>query len=252
MNIKSFLLSVVALGIASVASAQTQVVAHRGYWKSEGAAQNSVAALRAAAAINVYGSEFDVQLTADKEIVVNHDADYQGHVIAKTKLADLRKLQLANGEPLPTLEEYLKAGKQLPQLKMVLEIKEQVDKSDEDLMVDKVVAMIKAMRMEKQTDYISFSMRACERLARLAPDASVSYLGGKLSPAELKAKGVNGMDYHYNEFKKNPQWVSEAHALGMTVNVWTVDDMNVARQMRDLKVDFITTNRPLEAAEIVK
>lgn len=252
MNLKTFLLSVVAAGIASLASAQTQVVAHRGYWKSEGAAQNSVASLRAAAAIKVYGSEFDVQLTADKKIVVNHDADFQGRVIAKTKLADLRKLRLANGERLPTLKEYLKAGKKLPRLKMVLEIKEQVDKSAEDFMVDKAVAMVKAMRMEKQTDYISFSMRACERLARLAPGSSVSYLGGKLSPAQLKAKGVNGMDYHYNEFKKNPQWVAEAHALGMTVNVWTVDDMSVARQMRDLKVDFITTNLPLEVAGIVK
>jgi hypothetical protein len=32
--------------------------------------------------------------------------------------------------------------------------------------------------------------------------------------------------------------VKEAHDLGMTVNVWTVDDLDVARQMRDLKVDL--------------
>lgn len=252
MNLKTLLLSVVAAGMAGMASAQTQVVAHRGYWKSEGAAQNSIAALHAAAAINVYGTEFDVQFTADKKIIVNHDADFQGHVIAKTKMRKLRKLRLANGEPMPTLKEYLKAGKKYPQLKMVLEIKEQANKADEDLMVDKVVAMIKAMHMEKQTDYISFSLNACERLARLMPNASVSYLGGRLSPLQLKGKGINGLDYHYNEFKKNPQWVAEAHDLGMTVNVWTVDDMDVARRMRDLKVDFITTNLPVEVAELTR
>ena len=45
--------------------------------------------------------------------------------------------------------------------------------------------------------------------------------------------------------------MKEAHDLGMTVNVWTVDDLDVARQMRDLKVDFITTDRPEEMRALV-
>ena len=44
--------------------AQTQVIAHRGYWKAEGSAQNSLASLRKAAEAKVYGAEFDVQMTA--------------------------------------------------------------------------------------------------------------------------------------------------------------------------------------------
>jgi glycerophosphoryl diester phosphodiesterase len=30
----------------------------------------------------------------------------------------------------------------------------------------------------------------------------------------------------------------------MIVNVWTVNDMDVVRQMKDLKVDYITTDIP--------
>jgi glycerophosphoryl diester phosphodiesterase len=59
-----------------------------------------------------------------------------------------------------------------------------------------------------------------------------------------QAKGITGIDYHFKALQANPEWVKEAHDLGMTVNVWTVDDLDVARQMRDLKVDFITTTGP--------
>ena len=38
----------------------TQVIAHRGFWKTDGSAQNSIAALVKADSINCYGSEFDV------------------------------------------------------------------------------------------------------------------------------------------------------------------------------------------------
>ena len=46
--------------IISVASAQaqkSQVIAHRGYWKTAGSAQNSITALQKADSIHCYGSE---------------------------------------------------------------------------------------------------------------------------------------------------------------------------------------------------
>ena len=50
MGIKQILLSVVAMcGIVGAgAKPATEVVAHRGYWKAEGSAQNSVASLKKA------------------------------------------------------------------------------------------------------------------------------------------------------------------------------------------------------------
>ena len=75
--------------------AQTQVIAHRGFWKTEGSAQNSITALVKAAEAKVYGSEFDVQITSDGKLIVNHDAKFQGFVIAETPFSKLKKIRLS-------------------------------------------------------------------------------------------------------------------------------------------------------------
>ena len=44
----------------SPCKAKTGIIAHRGYWKTEGSAQNSIASLTKAQQLGIYGSEFDV------------------------------------------------------------------------------------------------------------------------------------------------------------------------------------------------
>ena len=59
---------------------KTAITAHRGYWKCEEAknAQNSIASFRLAQEYGLWGSEFDVRLTKDDVVVVNHDSDING------------------------------------------------------------------------------------------------------------------------------------------------------------------------------
>ena len=59
MKIKKLLFASALLFSAYNASAQTQVIAHRGFWKTEGSAQNSIAALLKADSIGCYGSGGD-------------------------------------------------------------------------------------------------------------------------------------------------------------------------------------------------
>ena len=49
-----------------------KVIAHRGYWKTEGSAQNSIRSLELANEINAFGSEFDVHLTSDDVLIIIH------------------------------------------------------------------------------------------------------------------------------------------------------------------------------------
>ena len=129
MQLKSFILTLFAL--AAVCSAQAQgshkvsIAAHRGFWKSEGAAgaQNSIAALREAQEMGAWGSEFDVHMTKDDVVVVNHDETIDGILIQSANYADLKDCRLVNGEPLPTLDDYLTQGEKCATTKLVLEIK---------------------------------------------------------------------------------------------------------------------------------
>ena len=243
---KRILISAIALLACIVGmQAQTQVIAHRGFWKTEGSAQNSIVALEKAAEEKLYGSEFDVQVTLDRKLIVNHDAKFQGFVIAETPYKQLKKIRLNNGEKLPNLKKYLKKGKKLD-IQLILEIKSHKSKEVEDKMVADIVKMVKKMGLEKQVEYIAFSLNVCEQLAKLTPESEIAYLNGDVAPAELKKKGINGIDYHYNVIEKHPEWVKEAHDLGMKVNVWTVNKEADMKKLIDMKVDYITTDQPLE------
>ncbi len=232
------------------AQAQTQVIAHRGFWKTPGSAQNSITSLRKAAEAKVYGSEFDVHITSDGTVVVNHDNNIAGYLIADTPYKTLKKTRLQNGESLSTLKNYLKEGKKLAGTQLILEIKRQRNKELEDLLTRKVVEMVNEMGMQKQVEYISFSLNVCEQLVKLAPGSVIAYVNGDIAPRDLKEKGITCIDYEYSVLFKHPEWIKEAHELGMTVNGWTADKDKDLKRLIQLKVDFITTNNPLRAKEL--
>jgi glycerophosphoryl diester phosphodiesterase len=87
-------------------------IAHRGLWKPNGPPENSLGAFQAACAAG-YGIELDVQLSADGEAVVFHDATLSRTTgregrIADHMAADLGAMRLANSdETIPTLADAL-------------------------------------------------------------------------------------------------------------------------------------------------
>lgn len=232
--------------------AQTKVIAHRGYWDCEGSAQNSIASLNKAHEIGVYGSEFDVLITPDGVPVVNHDDVVDGMRIEDTSYDKLKNIKLKNGEILPTLEQYLIVGKANAGTQLILEIKPHKVKENEDRAVAATLALVRKYHLEKQVEYISFSLNICKELLKGSPDSQISYLGGELSPKEIKEIGLTGLDYHYNVYEKNPEWIKEAKSLGLTTNAWTVDDSAIMKRLIDQKVDFITTDKPKELQGLLK
>ena len=64
----TFFLLPAAFGYAQTQS--TQIIAHRGFWKTNGSAQNSIAALMKADSVGCYGSEFDVWLTDEFHLLL--------------------------------------------------------------------------------------------------------------------------------------------------------------------------------------
>ena len=234
-----------ALLVGLTAMAQPKIVAHRGYWRTDGSAQNSITSLQKAAAVGCYGSEFDVWLTADGVPVVFHDATIDGIRIEDTTFATLMNHRLQNGEFIPTLQQYLTEGSKIEGCQLILEIKPHRNEVRDKRIADICVELVRTLGLEKKTEYISFSKVVCQRLHEITPDSKVAYLNGELSPAQIKEMGLTGIDYNEKVFVKHPEWLQEAKQLGVEVNVWTVDGEENLRHHVNLEgVDLITTNDP--------
>lgn len=230
----------------------TNVIAHRGYWKCNGSAQNSIKAIERAGEIKAYGSEFDVIIAYDGIPVVNHNNDYEGKHVETTPYSELKNLKLANGEKFPSLEEYIIAGKKNPDTQMILEIKPHSTPEKDIEAAHRVTALVQAMSAREQVEYITFSLTLAKELIRLDPQAKVAYLNGELSPNALKELGFTGLDYHFNVLQKNPTWIKEAQKLGLSVNVWTVNEPEKMKEMIAAGVDYITTDEPEVLQNILK
>ena len=228
-----------------------KVIAHRGYWRYEGAVQNSLSSLRASAQAGVYGSEFDVQITADGEVIVNHDPHLGGLPIAKSTYAQLVKARLGNGEPIPTLAKYLDEAKKHKDLKIILEIKKQANDSVEAVLVRKTLEAVKASGLSSRVQYISFSQFVCDQIIRNDKTADVAYLGGNMSPKEVKEHGFSGIAYSMDVLRVHPEWIDKAHKLGLTVNVWTIATEEHLKFVTTLHPDFITTDIPEDALRML-
>lgn len=225
--------------------AQTRIIAHRGYWQTQPpTTENSLKSLENAQKLKIYGAEFDVRMTKDGVLVVNHDEHHAKMEISETDFKELRKVKLSNGEDFPTLKDYLKKGKKDGSLKLIVEIKPDKTKEKEDELTAKTVRMIKDMKLESQSEFISFSLNICKEIKKLEPAFKVQYLKGELSPQQVKNEGLDGIDYHYSIFQKNPDWIAEATALGLITNAWTVNDIAVYEELKKQKIGFVTTNIP--------
>lgn len=222
------------------------VIAHRGAWKKNNFPENSIASLKEAFRLKCYGSEFDVHFTKDSVIVVNHDDVFKGLTIAASTYAELQQQLHTNGEQIPTLESYLKEGMKQKHTKLILEIK--IAKTPEGTLAltDAVVKLVKKLKADAWVEYISFSYAAVQRVVELDPSAEtafLAYLKQDVPVEKLKEDHIGQADYYYTIYKEG-DWFNKAHALGVTINAWTVNKEEDMQWLIEQKADFITTNEP--------
>jgi glycerophosphoryl diester phosphodiesterase len=230
------------------------VVAHRGAFKKHGLPENSIAALKEAIRLECTGSEFDVRMTADDLLVVNHDPHYNQLDIERSGYSQLAAATLNNGESLPTLREYLLAGLTANEhTRLVLEIKpSETSKERGQLIAEKTVRLVDAVGASHMVVYISFDFEILKKIRQIHPDAITQYLEGDKSPEQLKAETINGADYHISVFRKNPGWIQAAKKHKIILNAWTVNDREDMKWLLSNGFDFITTNEPELLFEVLK
>ena len=237
----------------NIVFADNVVIAHRGAWKKNNLPENSIASLREAIRLNCTGSEFDVRMTADDSLIINHDQHYNKLLVEKTTYAELEKFRLTNGEKLPTLREYILEGiKNNTATRLVCEIKPSASKERGLAIAEKVYRLVNELGAQHMVAYISFDYDILKKLVQLNPTVSTQYVSANKSPEFVKKDGISGIDYILTAFKKNPEWIAQAKKNSAILNAWTVNKEEDMDWLLANSFDFITTNEPELLFERIK
>ena len=232
------------------------IVAHRGYWNCDaaGSAKNSIASLKQAQELGVWGSEFDVNMTLDGELLVFHDGSVEGKKIEKHPASDFAYYRLKNDEPIPTLGQYLEQALKHPQTMLVFELKKHSCDIVETKAVDASIVELKKYGLfnPENVMFISFSKHICKEFAAKAPGFTVQYLEKDADPDELVGYGINGIDTKYKVLLRDSLLFDAARRNNMSVNTWTVNDTSYIREVIELGVDQITTDEPELVRQLLK
>lgn len=247
--------------IAPTPNPSAKIIAHKGYHPGA-IPENSLAALKEAQKLDVYGSEFDVYRTADGKVVVYHDRTLSLNGVSKNVFdctyEELQTVRLSNGENIPTLEQFLEQGKQAPQMKLICEIKYHND-GNGTTSGEKTVAaaeachaIVSAAGMTSQVEYISVNAAALKRLAVLSPGVMLQDVNSDypMDRASAVAAGIKGINYDFN--KLTDAQIADAHEKGMVVGTWTVNTEEDMRAMIGRGVDFITTDDPILLQKVLE
>jgi len=225
---------------------ETFIVAHRGAWKKMQHPENSIASLEQAFKNGYHATEFDIHMTADDSLVINHDPDYYGMPIETNTYANLNKRKLENGEDLPLLANFFKKSlEKKNNTQLIAEIKPSTISIERGRKIaDKVVALANQFQLGNKIAYISFDINILQQIVQIQPTAHTQYLEGNLSPDSLHQMGISGLNYHYSVYQKNESWIQEAKKRNMLLGSWTVNDREVMKWLIDKDFDYITTNEP--------
>jgi glycerophosphoryl diester phosphodiesterase len=201
--------------------------------------ENTLEAFIRAGQLGADGVELDVRRTADGAMVVHHDA----------ALADGRLIVELGEMGLPLYVPNLRAALEACAGKFVnIEIKNvpiDPDWDPDESVAAGVVALVQQMGIEEQVIVSSFGMGAIDAVH--ARDASIPTAWLTIpNYDQLRAidtaveHGHRALHPHYTVVTE--ELVNAAHANGLALNTWTVDDPVEMKRLDALGVDTIVTN----------
>jgi glycerophosphoryl diester phosphodiesterase len=237
--------------VSAARHARPLVIAHRG--ASGERAENTLSAYALAVQQRADMIEIDLHCTRDGAIVVAHDERLpglpHGREIGESSLADVLGLR-AGDERVPSLDEVLDAfGARIP---FNLEVK---------CGGAGAYAGIEALALSALTArglgptilFSSFDDGVLRRLRDVAPVARIGVLVSGRDPAYWleRCEAVGAEAVHLSKGLATEPAVESAHAAGLAVHVYTVDDPREMRSLLDRGCDGLFTNFPARMRELV-
>lgn len=225
-------------------SQHPRILGHRGASKQY--KENTLEAFAAVKELGGDGVELDVRRTKDEVLVVHHDA----------ALADGRLLFELDADELPDFVPTLAASLDAAGDQFVnIEVKNHPSDPDYDAehgISVAVAGLVLAFDMTDRVLVSSFDMDSIQRIHQTDPSIPIGWLvWGQADPAQLieraHAQGCAAINPH--DLLVDASFVQRANAVGLEVNVWTVDDPDRIRELAGFGVSSIITNAPDVAAK---
>lgn len=215
------------------------VFAHRGAHSAE--RENTLGAFRAALEIGVDGVELDVRRTLDGALVIHHDPEAQGVVIAHARADELPSF-------VPHLEESLEV---LGDVRVNVEVKNIKDEKEptydeSGTFVAAVIEVLRASGRLASLELSCFDLATCVAARAMEPALVVAWLNWTsplLDALEVAStNGLSAVNPHFLLVDAEGQ--ARAEALGLDLNVWTVNDAADLTSMGALGVRGVITDQP--------
>lgn len=196
--------------------------------------------------------ETDVQVTADGVLVAFHDDDLsrtcgRPGFISALPWSEVKTAMVDGRAPIPLLEDLLGA---FPDARINIDCKTDAA----------VLALVSALQRTNALDRVcvgAFSDRRVARLRALLGPSLCTALGPRgvvaLRFGRPRAAAAHAAQVPVRQGRiriVEPGFVRRAHALGIQVHVWTIDDPADMNRLLDLGVDGIMTDKPAVLREV--
>ncbi|HZH75746.1 MAG TPA: glycerophosphodiester phosphodiesterase family protein [Archangium sp.] len=236
------------------------LLAHRG--ASADAPENTLAAFQEAVAQGADGVELDAMVCGSGEVVVCHDEHLErlAGLPWEVRTTSWWKLQQADvGSRLgfapariPLLEEVLDA---LPS-HFLVNIELKCDHVDDGGLSHKVAELVTRRGLGERVVISSFNPLCLFRTAAAAPSLRRGFLidpDKRWGPqAYVMTPLVSSHSVHPSHEDCTPERVEEWHRQGLRVAVWTVDEPERARALKEMGVSYLITNKPRVVREALR
>ena len=229
------------------------VLAHRG--ARTVALENTLEAFRVAIEQQADGVELDVHRTADDALVVHHDADAPDlGVLAEVPLDRIR----ARRPDIPTLVEVLDACAGSLVNVEIKNLPGDADYYETDRVAALVVEVLERRRGRDEVLVSSFNLSTVNRVRALDPEARTAFLVmlgiDPFDALALCADQGHEALHPFSGLMMDDAAVAvmqRARALGLAVNVWTVNEVREIERLASVGVDAIITDVPDVARRVI-
>jgi glycerophosphoryl diester phosphodiesterase len=250
-------------------------LAHRG--ASALAPENTIEAFRLAVEAGAGGLELDVHMTRDGHLVVIHDASVDRTTngtgaVSEMTLEELRRLDAGHnfspdggptrpyrgrGVRVPTLGEVLK---EFSGVAVNIEIKAGTPGIEE-----KVLGVLRGANALGRALVVSTPHDIVKRFRKVSGghvstgasrwEIGLFYISSRFRLERLVRPAYDALQVplrHRGLPVVTPRFVRAAHARGVRVDAWTINQADEMRRLLDLGVDVIMTDRPGMLAEVLR